>query len=137
MHLVDDIDLILAYLWGNVYLLHQLADVVNGIVGGSIQLEDVVRALLVECSTRLTLVACLPVFARIQTVDGLGKDTRTGGLSHASRSAEEVGLCQFPCGDGVFQRGDERLLTHYRLESGGAIFSCRYNIVFHKSSFQC
>ena len=48
MYLVDDEHLILSYLRRYAYLLYELADVIHGVVAGSIKFMDVVRTLLVE-----------------------------------------------------------------------------------------
>ena len=91
MYLVDDEDLVLAHLRWYARLLHQRLDMLYAVVRRSIELEDVERALFIECLTTLTLSAGLTIGSGRQTVDGLGKDTCTGSLAHSSRSAKEVG----------------------------------------------
>ena len=48
MHLVDDKDRVVPHLWNDAHLLYEVADVVNRVVRGGIQLVDVERAPLVE-----------------------------------------------------------------------------------------
>lgn len=93
MHLVDNEHRVATVLWYDTHLLYEVADVVNRVVRRSIQLVDVERATLVERAARLTLVARLTSL-RIQAVDGLGKDTSTGGLTHTTRTTKEVGVSQ-------------------------------------------
>ena len=59
----------------------------------------------------------------MKAVDSLGEDTRTGGLTHAARPAEEVGVCQLSALDGILQRRGQRLLSRHRVKGGGAVFS--------------
>ena len=100
------------------------------VVRGSIKFEDVERTLFVECLTTLTLSTSLTISGGRHTVDGLGKDACTGGLTHTTRSAEEVGMCQFSALHGILQGGGQRLLSYHCVEGGRAIFTGRNNI-FH------
>ena len=133
MNLIDDEERILAYLRHDAHLLDQSADVVHRVVRCGIELVDVERASLVEGAARFALVAGLRAVG-IQAVDCLGEDTRTGGLTHAARPAEEVGVRQLTTLDGVFQRRGDALLSHYRFECRGAVFSCRNNKFAHNSA---
>ena len=76
----------------------------------------VVRTLFVESGARLTFVACLAFGGGVHAVDGLGKNTGTSSLAYASRSAEEVSMCQFAGGNGIFQSSGQSPLSNYRLE---------------------
>ena len=130
MYLVDDEERVASHLRQDAHLLDEGADVVHRVVRGGIQLVDVERASLVEGAARFALVAGLRAVG-IQAVDRLGEDTRTGGLTHATRPAEEVGVRQLTTLDGVFQRRGDALLSHYRFECRGAVFSCRNNKFAH------
>ena len=57
MHLVNDIDGILTYLWRDTHLVNERADVFNRVVGGCIQFMDIEGASFVERTAGLTLVA--------------------------------------------------------------------------------
>lgn len=103
VNLVDDIDLVLADLRWDAHLVNQAADVVNRVVGGSVEFVDVERGVVVEGAARLAFVAGFEVFGRVETVDGLGHDTGTGGLAHATRTAKQEGLRQGVISDSVFQ----------------------------------
>ena len=86
-------------------------------------------AAFVEGLTGFALVACLAIGLRIEAVDGLGKDTRTSGLTDATRSAEEVGMCELTCANGIFQRSGYGLLPDHRVEGSGTILA-RGNDIF-------
>ena len=133
VHLVDDKDLVLTHLRRDARLLHQRLDVLHRVVGGGVEFEDVQRTLLIKRLARLTLVASLALGRRVLTVDGLGKDTGTGGLAHASWSAEQIGMSQFAALHSILQRGGQCRLAHHRVERHGTVFSCRYDI-FHTIS---
>ena len=92
---------------------------------------NVVRASFIECLARLALAAGLTVGLWSEAVDSLGKDARTGGFSHAARTAEEVGMCQAATLNGVLQRHCQRALSHHRVERHRAVLACRNDIVLH------
>ena len=127
--LVDDKNLILAHLRRNASLLHQRLDVFHRVVGCCVELKDIQRALLIERLTTLALIAGLAIGRRILAVDGFGKDTCASGFSHASRSAEQIGMCQFATLHRILQCGGKSSLSHHRIERHGAVFSCRNNIL--------
>ena len=131
VHLVDDEHLVLAYLRRYARLLHQRLDVLHGVVRGSIELEDVERALFVEGLTRLTVSAGLALSGRRHAVDGFGEDASAGGFSHAAWPAEQVGVGQLAATYGILERGGERLLTYHGIERGRTVLSRRNNIFFH------
>ena len=124
VYLVDDEHLILTDLRRDACLLHQHLDVLHGVVRGSIQLEDVIRPLFVEGLAALAVVACFPLLGRRLTVDGLGEDACAGSLSHASRTAEKVGMSQLSALHRILQRGGQRLLSHHRIEGHRPVFAC-------------
>ena len=124
MYLVDDEHLVLTDLRRDARLLHQHLDVLHGVVRGSIQLEDVIRPLFVEGLAALAVVASFPLLGRRLTVDGLGEDACAGSLSHASRTAEKVGMSQLSALHRILQRGGQRLLSHHRIEGHRPVFAC-------------
>ena len=104
VHLIDDEHAVTSRLRRNAHLFGQVADVVHAVVRCAIQLIDIVGALLVECLARCALVAGLAIGSGVLAVDGFGKDTCTGRLTHATRAAEEVGMRQTSAGNGRLQR---------------------------------
>ena len=133
MHLVDDVYLVSSHLWRNAHLLVQAADIVYRVVAGCVKLVYGERTLLVERLARLAVVARLAVGGGVLTIYGLCKDTRTGGLSHTTRPAKKIGVGKSAGVNGILQCCGKRFLCHHRLKGVGAIFSCGYNVVFHKS----
>ena len=131
MHLVDDKHLVLAHLRRDACLLHERLYLFHGVVAGCVQLENVVRTLLVESAAAFALATCFTVRSGVEAVDGLGENSRTRSLSHSSRSAEQVGMRQFAALYGVLERRRKRSLSHYGVESHRTVLACRYDIVFH------
>ena len=123
MYLVDDEDRVTSLLGNDAHLLDEVADIIDRVVRRSIEFVNIERASLVERAARLALVAGL---ARlwVETVDRLGEDTRTGGLAHTARAAEEVGVSQLAALDGVLERRGYVSLTHNRCKRCGAILTC-------------
>ena len=97
---------------------------------------DIKRPLLIERPAGLALVTSVVPVLRVETVDGLGKDTRTGGLADASWSAEEVGMRQPVETDsvlqGLLQGLCQSLLTNHGLEGLGTVLTRGNNVIRHK-----
>ena len=129
--LIDDKHFILAHLRRNAGLLHQNLNLVNTVVAGGIQLEDVVGTLLVEGTAALTFVACLAVFTRMLAVDCLRKNAGTSGFSHTSRTAEKIGVRQLAALHCILQSGGQCTLSDNRIEGHRTVLSCRNYILFH------
>ena len=122
VHLVDDEHLVPSHLRRYAHLVDEAADVLHRVVAGGIQLVDVERAALVEGTARLALVASLALGRQVLAVDGLGKDACARGLSHATRTAEQVCMRQLVLADGVLQRGGQSLLANHRVERRRTVF---------------
>ena len=131
VHLVDDEYLVASHLWRNACLLHQRLYLLHAIVGSSIELKHIIRALLLKCLATLAFVAGIPVGGGMFAVDGFGKNAGAGGLSYTSRAAEKIGMRQFPAFHGVFQRGGQRRLSHHGIKRHGTVLPGRNNIFFH------
>ena len=84
---------------------------------------DVERTVFVERAARLALVARLASNG-VETVYRLGEDTRTGGLAHAARSAEEVGVSQLSALDSIFKGRGYMTLTDNRSKGRRTILAC-------------
>ena len=122
VHLVNDEDLVTSELRWDARLLHERLDMLYGVVGGSVELEDIQGTLLVERLTTLARITSLALCRWILAVDGFGEDARTGGLSHASGTAEEVGMCQFSALHGILQRRGQGCLAHDGVEGQRPVF---------------
>ena len=139
VHLIDDIHAVLAYLRRYTHLVDQVADILHAVVGRGIQFVDIERPLLVERCTRLALVAGVVCGGRVLAVDSLGEDACAGGLAYATRTAEQVGVCQLTLADRVAQGLRERVLPYHAFKRGGSVLSCRNDIsvVFHNCKSMC
>ena len=111
MHLVDNIDGVLAYLRRYSHLVNQRTDILDRVIGSGIEFVDIERPLLIEGLATLALIAGVKSVLRVKTVNGFRENTRTGGFAHSSRSAEEICMRQMVLTDSVLQRLGERLLT--------------------------
>ena len=121
MHLIDDVDPILPRCRGDVDLVDEVSDVVDGVIGRRIELKDIVRPLLISSNTLAALITRLALRCAMLTVDGLGEDAGTRGLAHTSWTTEEVGMAELVLLDRIEERGGQRLLPHHVSEGGGAI----------------
>ena len=121
MHLIDDVDPILPRSRGDVDLVDEVSDIVDGVIGRRIELKDIVRPLLVSSDALATLITRLALRCAMLTVDGLSKYAGTRGLAHTSGTTEEVGVAELILLDRIEERGGQRLLPHHVSEGGGAI----------------
>ena len=121
MHLIDDVDPILPRCRGDIDLIDEVSDVVDGVIGRRIELKDIVRPLLVGGDALAALIARLALRGAVLAVDGLSKYAGTRGLAHTSGTTEEVGMAELILLDRIEERGGQRLLPHHVSEGGGAI----------------
>ena len=121
--LVDDEDFVFSDLWRNLHLLNETADVLDGVVGGSIEFVDIVGALFLKSLATFAFVTRFSLRRGMKTVDIFGEDAGAGGFPDASRSAEEIGVSEFATRYGVLQRGGQRTLPHHRIKGGRTILS--------------
>ena len=132
VHLVDDEHLVLARLGRDAHLFNEFADVVNRVVGSGIEFMDTKRTSLVEGSARFALPTWVAMFIEVLAVDGLCKDAGAGGLSHATRPTEEIGMSQAVGENGILERSGQRPLSHNGVKGHRSVFSCRNNVLlFH------
>ena len=118
MHLVDDVDLVLADRRQIGHLVAQVADVVNAVVRRGIHLDDVHDGAGVNALTNFTLAAGVGA-GGVQTVDRLGKDLGAGRLAGAAGTGEQIRMADAPGRNLVLQgRDDGRLANHVRKALG-------------------
>ena len=129
MHLVNDKHFVASHLRRNLHLLNEFADVVNGIVGSSIQFVNVVGATFIEGYATFAMITRFSALTRCETVDSFSENACRSGLTHTSRTAEKIGVRQFSCSNRVFKCCGKRTLPHHTIEIGGTIFASRNNVV--------
>ena len=132
MDLIDDEDGVLTYLRRDTHLVEDGFDILDRVVRRRIELVDIKRPLLIKRPTGLALVASVVSVLGVETVDGLGEDTRTGGLTDASWSAEEIRMRQTVLADSVLQGLRQGLLSDHRLEGLRAVLTRGNNVIRHK-----
>ena len=130
--LIDDVHAVASDLRGHLYLFHERFDVFHGVVGSGIQFVDAVRAAFLETHARFALPAGLHFRPGVHAIDHFGENARRGGLAHAPRTAEQIGMRQLPPPDGVGQRPGNRVLADQGFEGIRPVLPGRYNIVAHR-----
>ena len=88
---VDDVDAVLAADGREVRFVADLTDVVDTVVRGGVDLDDVEDGPGVDTLASLTAVAGVPVH-RVLTVDCFREDLGAGRLAGTSRTGEQVGV---------------------------------------------
>ena len=119
VHLVDDVDLVLADLRGIAHLLQQVAHVFDAVVACRVQLQHVQRGFGEDGLARLALAAGVAV-VRMLAVDRAAHDLRERGLARAAAAAKQVRVGDSPRFDLVAQGLDDRFLPDYLREGHGS-----------------
>ena len=89
--------------------LDQVADGVDAVVGGGVELVHVVAGAALDGQARLALATGLAV-DHVLAVQDLGEDAGGGGLAGAAWPGEQVGLALAPLAHGVAERLDDMVL---------------------------
>jgi hypothetical protein len=138
VHLVDHEDLEAALHRLVDRLLQQRLDLVHAAVGGRVQLGVVDEAARIDVGAGLANAArrrrdaALPV--RALAVERLGQDARDGGLAHAPRAGEQVGVVQPLLRQRIGQGLHHVLLPDHFREGLGPVFA-REHEVGHRVRF--
>ncbi len=119
LDLVDDEHLAAQVGGRGVDARHQLAHVIDPVVGGRVELDDVQRAALADGDARRAGVARLAV-PEVGAVDGLGQDAGHRCLARAAGTDEQQPVAQSVQSDGVPERLDHRPLADHLAERLGA-----------------
>ena len=118
LHLVDDEDLAAQVGRTRVDARDELAHVVDLVVGGGVQLDDVERPTLADGGAARAGIAGLAV-AEVGAVDGLGHDPRHGRLARPAGAHEEEAMADPVQAHGVAERLDDRALADHLAERLG------------------
>ena len=111
MDLVHDVDAVLHPGGGIDSIVSQCAHMIHTVVGGGIQLQNIQKASVVDAEAGGTLIAGITVYGML-TVDRLGEDLGTGGLSGAAGTCEKVGVAQPALLDLTAQGLGDVILSH-------------------------
>jgi hypothetical protein len=93
MYFVDDINAFFYVDRRKNGFLPQGPDVVDAVVGGRVQLQDVQDVAVIYPKTARAFVAGVAVLW-LQAIDGFGQDFRARGLAGTARADEKVGVRQ-------------------------------------------
>ena len=133
MHLIDDEDTVFATLRRCLHQVGDVAYVVDTIVGGGIELHHNHVDATLYCLAVFAFTTCLAVGRRVETVDGLCKNSRTRSLADATWPTEEICLRQTIGSDGILQCGSQGFLPHHTAECGRPVLACAYYIIIHNA----
>ena len=132
VRLVEDVDLPAAAGRGVGDALAQVADVVDGAVGGGVHLDHVDRGAGGDRHAGLAFAAGGDRRAAALAVERAGEDLRHRGLAGAARADEEVGVVDLVLLDRVAQRADHVLLAHDLVEGARAVASIERGRLGHR-----
>src|SRR6185369_14212079 len=133
VHFVDQVDLVTAAGRRVLHVLEQLARVVDLGTRGSVDLDEIDEAALVDLlAGRAYAAGCGgdPGLA----VEALGENARDGGLAHAARTGEQEGVVHPPLRERIAQRHADVFLADQFSERSGPPFA-RQRQVTHSQSF--
>ncbi len=130
VHLVDDIDLVLATYRSEI---NRIDDLFTHIVdAGTTCGVELIHIRMVALGDKLTfLTGAIGHTSRgsgragrigLMAEQRLGKNTSHGRLARSARAAKQIRMRQAPFGDSMLQRRDDVLLTHNGVEGQRAVF---------------
>jgi hypothetical protein len=120
MDFVNDVDLIASLDRGVTDLLDEVADLIDPVIGGGVDLDDIRMGSVGQLDAVLALAALVADagFA----VKSFGEKARHRGFPGAAGSAEEIGVGDFIVIDRVAQSPHDGVLPGDFFESLGAVF---------------
>ena len=119
MDLVDDVDFVLAAHRAVDAAGDELARIIDRVVAGAVDLDDV--GVLAGHDGLFDL-------GRAARVEGLGEDAGHGGLADASGAGKEVGVGDAVGGDGGLERSGDGFLADDVVEPGRAVPACESGV---------
>ena len=122
MHLVNDINLITPFCRRILYLINDIPDIADTIVGCRINLDHIHRGLAVDLLTHCTLVAWTSIHRRL-TVDCLCHDLCNRGLTGTSCTAKQIGMTDPVCLDLVAECRHDLILSFNLTKAGWSKFA--------------
>ena len=109
MHLVNDINAVFGAHGRVVGFFTQVADVVDAVVAGRVDLDHVEDRAGIDAAADLALIAGVAV-DHVLAVDRLGQNFGAGGFARAARAGEQIGVRQLVGHKLVAQRLRDMLL---------------------------
>ena len=89
MDLVDDVHTLFHLAGGIDGIVAQVADIVNAVIGGGVDLQNIHTGSGIDGPAGLADIAGVAVMG-IEAVDGLRKNFRTAGLTRTARAGKQV-----------------------------------------------
>lgn len=94
MYLIYNIDLVFARLRGIPYLVGQVPDIVDGVVGSRVELVNIDRSIVLKADARLTLAAGLDIVRQVEAIGSFGQYPGACSLAHPPGATEKERLGQ-------------------------------------------
>ena len=121
VHFVDDVDFEGGACGADAGGLAEFADLVDGIIRGPVDLDDVHILAAADGLAGFAGAAGVAVGGAVGAVDGFGEDACGGGFADAARAGEEKGVGDAVGADGVFEGLGDGLLAHELIEGDRAV----------------
>ena len=115
VYFVDDVDLVAGLARLEADLFAEFSNVVDTVVAGSVDFDEVQHATFVDGGTVVAAVTGLVLL--VGAVQCFGKDSGGGGLAGAAGSGEQVGMCDPPVAQRV-EEGGRHVFLAYDLVKG-------------------
>src|SRR6185503_1662971 len=100
MDLIDDVNLVFPLRRREINLISQVTDIIHTGVRGSVYLDQVQEAVLVNGFAVLAFIVRAPGGIWVQAVDRLRQQTGEGSLARAARAGKKIGMRDPICRDG-------------------------------------
>ena len=122
MDLIDDVHTLLHLAGGVDGIVAQVADVVNAVVGGRIDLQNIHAGARIDGPAGLADIAGIAVVG-IQAVDRLAQNLGAARLTRTTGARKQIRMAHVTGKQLRFQRLGNSPLTNHIIESLGPIFT--------------
>ena len=103
VNFIDDIDLVLSFVWSVINPFPEVTDVIHTGVAGGVNFNDVQSSAFGDCLTPLTGIAGFALAFVGEAVDRLGENASGTGLAGTAWTAEKVSMRDMTAAQGILQ----------------------------------
>jgi hypothetical protein len=120
MHLIYNIDLVLALVRFEPSLLDEVTDVVDSSIGCCIYLDDIEHGRVIKSDTIRTCMTWIAI-TQVSTIDSLREDASAGCLTRSTRTMKEVCMPHTVVGECTTEDGLDAVLSDDRVPVSRAV----------------
>jgi hypothetical protein len=127
VYLVNDEYLVLSLLRLKADLFDERPDVINAVIGSSVEFHDIEGGVFAECPAAFALAAWLKRFRCMLAIQHFGQNAGTSRLADSTGAAKQESMRYMVCLQRFFQGLGDMLLPDDIFKPDRTVFSCGYD----------